>query len=554
MRQIPIFMHLGASNKFRQIAGLAVVTCLFACGGGGGGSSGVVAASISTSSSTGIFLDSAVQGLHYDTATQHGDTDASGRFQYLPGESIAFSIGNIRLASTPAKSVVTPLDLAVTTNPSDQRVTNMLVLLQSLDADGNTSNGITIPPTAAAMAPTGINFNVASTVFRANAALTSFLANAVASNRVLVTDADARLHFQSSLNAGAGNAKTNIAPYANAGTPQSVSIGSTATLDASTSGDANGDALSYQWTMVSRPAGSAANLLGASSVSASLVPDVAGDYLLGLVVSDGVLFSPISVVKVSVVAPSSVPSGYTLVWSDEFSSPGMQLPDAGKWSYDIAQNRVGWFNGELQYYANGRMQNSAVQNGSLTITARKESLAGTVSDWGGQSYTSARLYTKGKASWTYGFFEVRAKLPCGAGTWPAIWTLGATVDVWPDQGEMDIMEQTGWDKGMVLGTVHTLDGFGGGGSTGSTPLAGACTAFHNYQIKWTANAIDFYVDGVSYRPSYTKTASATGWPFDKPQYLLLNLAVGGVLGGPVNDATLSGTGLEVDYVRVYQMP
>ncbi len=145
-------------------------------------------------------------------------------------------------------------------------------------------------------------------------------------------------------------------------------------------------------------------------------------------------------------------------------------------------------------------------------------------------------------------------MPCGAGTWPAIWTLGSTVDVWPDQGEIDIMEQTGWAKSTVLGTVHTLAGYGGGGSTGSTTVSDACTAFHNYQIKWTPGAIDFYVDGKSYRPSYLKPASAAGWPFDKPQYLILNLAVGGILGGTVNDATLSGTGLEVDYVRVYQMP
>ena len=276
-------------------------------------------------------------------------------------------------------------------------------------------------------------------------------------------------------------------------------------------------------------------------------------------VSDGQAPSPIAIVKVTAVAqgvaPSgSVPSGYVLVWQDEFNTSGTQLPDASKWSYDIAQNKVGWFNGELQYYANGRLQNSAVQNGSLTITARKENLAASVSDWGGQSYTSARLFTKGKASWTYGFFEIRAKLPCGAGTWPAIWTLGSTTDVWPDQGEIDIMEQTGWDKGAVLGTVHTLAGYGGNGSTGSTALATACTAFHNYQIKWTATAIDFYVDGVSYRPTYAKPSDPAGWPFDKPQYMLINLAVGGTLGGAVDDATLSNTGLVVDYVRVYQAP
>ena len=468
---------------------------------------------------------------------------------------MTFSVGKITFANTPAKPVVTPLDIAATTNPEDQRVSNMLVLLQSLDADGITSNGITIPSTAAAQAPAGVNFDISPTAFRANTAVTTFITNAVGINRVLVAATDARLHFQNSLNSSGGSAKINIAPFANAGTLQSgVVQGSTVRLDGSASGDANGDTLTYQWSLVSKPAGSTTALSGATTASPSLIADAEGDYLLGLVVSDGVLSSPISLVKVSVMAPSGVPSGYALVWSDEFNTSGTQLPDASKWTYDTAQNRVGWFNNELQYYASGRLQNSYVQNGGLTITARKENLASSVSDWGGQSYTSARLFTKGKASWTYGFFEIRAKLPCGTGTWPAIWTLGSTLDVWPDQGEIDIMEQTGWDKGTVLGTVHTLAGFGGNGSTGSTPLATACTAFHNYQIKWTATAIDFYVDGVSYRPTYNKPSDPAGWPFDKPQYMLLNVAVGGVLGGNVNDATLSNTGLEVDYVRVYQKP
>ena len=536
----------------------AMAACLAGCGGGGGGGGGgsapPVAGTAASSVSTGVFLDSPVQGLHYDTATQHGDTDSSGQFQYLPGESVRFSIGNIQFAVTAAKPLVTPLDVAGTTNAADQRVTNMLVLLQSLDTDGAASNGIRIPAQASALAPSGVNFDVDSASFRANAALTTFIASATTSGRTLVADTQARQHFQTSLNAVPGSGKQNVAPFANAGPAQLVELGVTVALDGSGSSDANGDPLSYQWRVVSLPAGSTAALSGATTATPHFVPDVAGDYLLGLEVSDGVLTSPIAVVKVSAAGSSSVPAGYVLVWSDEFNTNGTQLPDASKWSYDTAQNRVGWFNGELQYYSNGRLQNSAVQNGSLLITARKENLAATVSDWGGQSYTSARLFTKGKWSWTYGFFEIRAKLPCGAGTWPAIWTLGSTVDVWPDQGEIDIMEQTGWDKGTVLGTVHTLAGYGGGGSTGSTPLPDACTAFHNYQIKWTANAIEFLVDGQSYRPAYLKPAAAAGWPFDKPQYLLLNLAVGGALGGAVNETTLSSTGMEVDYVRVYQAP
>lgn len=542
-------MH--TSSRLPLHVGTAMLVGISGCGGGG---AAPAASATPTAASTGYFLDSPVQGLRYDTATQRGTTGANGAFQYLPGESVTFSLGNIAWGTTAAQAIITPLELAGTTNVADQRVSNRLVLLQSLDADANPGNGIQIPAAASALAPAGLSFNVTSAAFRSNTALAAFVESSTAAGRVLVTEADARLHFQTSLNSGPGSQKINVAPFANAGDAQSAVTSSTVSLDGRASSDANGDTLSYQWSVVSRPPGSSATLSSSRSALTSIVPDVAGDYLFGLVVSDGVLSSPLSVVKVSAVASSSVPAGYTLVWSDEFNASGPQLPDASKWSYDVSQNSVGWFNNELQYYANGRLQNSAVQNGSLAITARKENLSGTVSDWGGQSYTSARLVTRGKASWTYGFFEIRAKLPCGAGTWPAIWTLGASVNQWPDQGEIDIMEQTGWNKSTTLGTVHTLAGYAGNASTGSTTVADACTTFHNYQIHWTANAIAFFVDGVSYRTPYTKSSNAAAWPFDKPQYLLLNVAVGGVLGGTVNDTTLSSSALEVDYVRVYQAP
>ena len=115
--------------------------------------------------------------------------------------------------------------------------------------------------------------------------------------------------------------------------------------------------------------------------------------------------------------PDTTLAGWTLVWSDEFSTAG--LPDATRWDYDTDRNRTGWFNGELQYYARERLENAKVEGGSLVITARRENLT-SASDYGGQNYTSARLVTRGKAAWKYGFFEVRAKLPCGGGAWPAI--------------------------------------------------------------------------------------------------------------------------------------
>lgn len=246
-------------------------------------------------------------------------------------------------------------------------------------------------------------------------------------------------------------------------------------------------------------------------------------------------------------------AGWTLAWSDEFNVDG--LPDATKWDYDTDRNAVGWFNNELQYYARSRPENARVEGGRLIITARKEALR-TAPDYGGQQYTSARLVTRGKASWTYGFFEVRARMPCGQGTWPAIWTLG-TGGRWPEDGEIDILEQTGWNKTEVLGTVHTraynyVNGSLGVGRGTSTQVPDACGAFHNYQLTWTADRIEIGVDDVVYMVfDNPKTGDTTRWPFDNPQYLILNLAIGGVLGGTV-DPAFTTQQMEVDHVRVYR--
>ena len=246
-------------------------------------------------------------------------------------------------------------------------------------------------------------------------------------------------------------------------------------------------------------------------------------------------------------------AGWTLAWSDEFDTDG--LPDAAKWDYDTFRNRVGWFNNELQYYARDRPENARVEGGRLIITARKEELRA-APDFGGQRYTSARLVTRGKASWTYGFFEVRAKMPCGQGTWPAIWTLG-TGGRWPEDGEIDILEQRGQNKTEILGTVHTRaynysNGTLGVGRGASTGLPDACQAFHRYQLTWSADRIEIGVDGVVYMVfDNPKTGDVSRWPFDSPQYLILNLAIGGDLGGAV-DPAFTPQSMEVDYVRVYR--
>jgi beta-glucanase (GH16 family) len=250
-----------------------------------------------------------------------------------------------------------------------------------------------------------------------------------------------------------------------------------------------------------------------------------------------------------------MPGGYRLAWSDEFDVAG--LPDAGKWNYDTFRNSAGWFNNELQYYANARAENSRVENGLLIITARKEDLSTLgVNDWSGQRYSSARLLTSGKASWRYGFFEVRAKLPCGTGSWPAIWTLSEPPQTsWPDDGEIDIMEHVGFDQGVVHGTVHTgAYNHTRGNQRGATvTLADLCTEFHRYQLNWTATRITIGVDDRNYYQYSNDNSGNAEWPFDSPQYLILNIAVGGDWGGQmgVNDAIFPVQML-VDYVRVYQ--
>lgn len=253
--------------------------------------------------------------------------------------------------------------------------------------------------------------------------------------------------------------------------------------------------------------------------------------------------------------PHRAPEGYALVFADEFDSG--QAPDPARWDYAVERNAQGWFNNEKQYYSAGRPENARIENGSLIIEARRETLdKATHPDWGGQDYTSARVLTRGKAAWTYGFFEIRAKLPCGRGSWPAIWMLPEDPDVqWPDGGEIDIMEHVGYDPGVVHHSVHTkMFNFGRGTQkTTSYKLPSACDSFHRYQLLWTP---DFLVMGVDDEPKFLfekKVAGKARWPFDSPMHLLLNVAVGGDWGGRkgIDDNGFPAR-MEIDHVRVYQ--
>ncbi|MFN4025171.1 MAG: family 16 glycosylhydrolase [Hyphomonas sp.] len=251
----------------------------------------------------------------------------------------------------------------------------------------------------------------------------------------------------------------------------------------------------------------------------------------------------------------AVPQGYVLVWSDEFDTGAM--PDPEKWTYDTYRNSAGWWNNELQYYSHARPENSRIENGVLIIEARREDLSPEAfPDWGGQAYTSARLHTHERASWTYGYFEVRAKLPCGYGTWPAIWALPDDPREWPEDGEIDIMEHVGQSEGKIHGAVHTRDynHVAGTQKMASVELADPCGTFHVYTLHWTAEAIRIGVDGRVYFTHRNTGEGYGAWPFDRPYHLLLNIAIGGWGGGGSIDDSIFPVRFEIDYVRVWQAP
>lgn len=228
----------------------------------------------------------------------------------------------------------------------------------------------------------------------------------------------------------------------------------------------------------------------------------------------------------------------SLVWSDEFNTPG--APDPAKWGYDIGTGSNGWGNNELQYYTN-RAENASVSNGTLKITAKRE-------NFNNMAFTSARLLTKNKFSTRYGKIEVRAKLPAGVGTWPAIWMLGNNIDAvgWPACGEIDIMEHKGSDLNRVYGTLHYPGHFGGNGSGTTINVPTATTDFNIYAVEWSAATIRFSVNGNVF---YTFNNNNTV-PFNQPFFIILNVAMGGTFGGPV-EASFNSAAMEIDYVRVY---
>lgn len=270
-----------------------------------------------------------------------------------------------------------------------------------------------------------------------------------------------------------------------------------------------------------------------------------GSYDIELQVKRGSeTFSEMKRVNISSDDPNYF-SSFTLTWADEFD--GTEVNNSN-WTFETGAS--GWGNNELQNYTNG--DNVEVKDGNLIITTKKVNDNQAVG-----SYTSTRMITMDKQEFLYGRMEIRAKLPSGRGIWPAIWMLGADFKTagWPACGEIDIMEYVGYQPNTIHATVHTPAGYGGNGDGSSKTLETAEEEFHIYGLIWTEKEIIFYTDTPEnvthrYAPS-NKTEQ--NWPFDKPQFFIFNIAVGGNWGGAQGiDDNIFPQSMEIDYVRVYQ--
>ena len=244
----------------------------------------------------------------------------------------------------------------------------------------------------------------------------------------------------------------------------------------------------------------------------------------------------------------------TLVWADEFNVDGA-LDTNLWWQQHQLPNGVSWYNGEIQHYTN-RDTNAFIQGGSLHLSAYKE----TFTDQGQtKDYTSARLNSK--FAFTYGRVEFRAQLPSGIGTWPALWMLGQNItepgaywetqgygtQPWPNCGEIDIMEHWGHNQDYVSSAIHSPSSYGGTINVGGQWVTGASTGYHIYAMEWTPTEITFSVDSTVHYTYTPSVQDANTWPFDHPQFILMNLAI-----LPTIDSAWIGDAMLIDYVRIYQ--
>lgn len=259
-------------------------------------------------------------------------------------------------------------------------------------------------------------------------------------------------------------------------------------------------------------------------------------------------------------APDPGPSGWNLVWSDEFDTPAGTPPDPDTWSYEIGDvtpdGKNGWGNDELQYYTDD-IDNAATDGqGNLVITTRAAD--GSLECYYGTcQYTSARLITWHKAEFAYGRIESRIQVPQGAGLWPAFWSLGTDIDVvsWPQTGEIDFMEFVGRLPNEIYGTIHG-PGYSGGQSFGNEYDFGmpVYTDYHTFTVEWQPDLIVWYVDGIKYHEAVPADVAPNAWVFNDPVFFILNVAIGGNFGGAVGEDTTFPQSMKVDYVRVFQAP
>lgn len=253
----------------------------------------------------------------------------------------------------------------------------------------------------------------------------------------------------------------------------------------------------------------------------------------------GIIMVSLLIALFPVKQVSAAPN-WKLVWSDEFDGTAL---NSSNWTPEIGTGSGGWGNNELQYYTD-RSQNLQVTGGNLVITARKES-------YGGMNYTSARIKTQNLKSFTYGKIEARIKLPSGQGLWPAFWMLGSNISTvgWPYCGETDIMERVN-NNPYVNGTVH----WDAGGHAEYGKVSGNLdfSQYHVYSVEWDSKYIRWFVDGQQFNEFYIENGTGNTEEFQRPFFLLLNLAVGGNWPGAPNDSTPFPAQMLVDYVRVYQ--
>jgi beta-glucanase (GH16 family) len=239
------------------------------------------------------------------------------------------------------------------------------------------------------------------------------------------------------------------------------------------------------------------------------------------------------------------PSNWELVWEDNFDVDG--LPDQRIWNYEEGYIR----NNEAQYYTKERLENARVENGNLVIEAR-------MGNWNGHKITAASINTYGNKSILYGRIEVKAKLPTGVGTWPAIWMLGDVFNEgtgWPACGEIDIMENVGYEPDVIHANVHTkaYNQVKGTNKGNKITVEKPYENFNIYAVEWFEDHMDFYLNDILYFSFKNEGTGNDVWPFDKPHYLLINFAVGGGWGGRNGvDETIFPQKYYIDYVKVYR--